>query len=199
MKLPIYIYIYKANYRLKINHRFISFLYFELQSTFIAIAFYIAKYICRCLRRKLGRERKFGVEELGEGCGEESRDRDKERADAAPAPRRRHRGYPVAVDATGKQSNRQRWLLRSVSAPTLFRRWAKDGLNVSSAASDAMREWLDGFGRAFRRAWNTRDECLSRASGAATSHLDLHVSTHVSRTFTRSHPDAHLTMLDVKP
>lgn len=43
------------------------------------------------------------MEKLGEGCDEESRDRDKERADPTPAPRRRHRGYPVAVDATGKR------------------------------------------------------------------------------------------------
>lgn len=58
-------------------------------------------FFCRCLCRKLGREQ-HGVEELGEGGDEESRDRDKERADATPAARWRHPEHPAGMDATGE-------------------------------------------------------------------------------------------------
>lgn len=53
------------------------------------------------------------MEELGEGGGEESRNRDKERAVTAPAARRRYRGYPVAMDATGKQTDKDNTTLCS--------------------------------------------------------------------------------------
>jgi len=50
------------------------------------------------------------VEKLGEGSNEKSRDCDKKRADTTPATRRRYRGYPVAMDATGKRIDKDNTL-----------------------------------------------------------------------------------------